>query len=213
MYNLPYSKGDIAFHFIVEEPFAWNQQLDTLDSVYDRLKLRDVSEGYRKEFSNQENRKTSLEDFFDGNEPFAKACLEKTLEESSLEIQFSETNNEKHTNYYRANYSVGKDQKNRIESFTGKIEKITIDQYYEHKLRILSEELNRRIIELENINFATSHKIRSPLARILGLIEILKIEGKYDPYLEMLEICGKELDQEIRKFTKLLEENKTPESR
>lgn len=213
MYNPPYSKNDLGFLFEVKEPFEWSGSGMSIDKVYDDLKLADVSFAYLEEFNhkNLEESNTTLEEFFDQNEPFAKACLEKALDESEIEIQFSESRGTSEVHYYLGKYRVEKGENNKIKSFSGIIKKISIDQYYERKLRDLSEELNQRINELQKINFATSHRIRSPLARILGLIEILKLEGKYDPYIEMIEACGKELDDEIRKFAKLIEKDKSRE--
>lgn len=210
MDNLPYSKDELGFLFSLEPTIEWDQTTKSLESIFDNLKIVDISDSYKKEFGKQKGKgELKLTHFFDENEPFTKACLEKALDEKSFEIQFSEEEEEDKFRYYLGKYSVTKDKNNSIKNFYGVIKKISIDQYYERKLRNLSGELNRRIQELHNINFTTSHRIRSPLARIMGLIEIMKLENKYDPYMEMLEKSSKELDKEIRRFTKVLEEDKT----
>ncbi|QNL21500.1 hypothetical protein HZR84_05980 [Hyphobacterium sp. CCMP332] len=211
MYNLPYDKDELGFFFVLSKNIEWDQSTKSLESIYDNLKLVDLTDSYKKEFDTEGDlKKLKLIDFFGDNEPFTKACLEKALDEKSFEIQFSEEESKDKYKYYLGRYSINTDKNKQIESFSGVIDKITIDQYYERKLQNLSDELNRRIRELHNINFATSHRVRSPLARIMGLIEIMKLEDKYDPYMEMLEKSSKELDKEIRRFIRILEQEKPP---
>lgn len=211
MYNPPYRKDELGFFFALKKKIEWDNSVKSLETIYNNLKIVDMSAPYKQEFGNKSNfGQLKLTDFFDNNEPFTKACLEKALDEKYFEIQFSEEESDDKFNYYLGRYQVDIDKEGRVLGFGGVIKKITIDQYYEKKLRNLSDELNNRIKELQNINFTTSHKIRSPLARIMGLVEIMKLEGKYDPYTEMLENCSKELDNEIRRFIKVLEEDKAP---
>jgi signal transduction histidine kinase len=127
-------------------------------------------------------------------------------------LQFSETVKDyAERSSYFGKYLIIRGENVEIQGFSGVITPMSIDSYYENKLKELSQELNTKIRELQNINFATSHRIRSPLARILGLIEILKMENKYDPYMAMLEECSRELDEEIRQFSRRLEKEKSPD--
>lgn len=197
--------------FQLSAPILERDARHDINVLYDSLKVVDISEEYGKEFRVSTSlRDLQLKDFFDDNEPFAKACLEKVLDDGVLELQFSELNDKKERSYYFGKYWLIRGEGDAIQGFAGVLKPISIDSYYESKLKELSEELNRKIRELQNINFATSHRIRSPLARILGLIEILKIENKYDPYMAMLEECSKELDEEIRQFSQRLEKEKSP---
>jgi hypothetical protein len=60
--------------------------------LYDNLKVVDITEKYIKEFKVSSSlNNLALKDFFDDNEPFAVACLEKALDDGILELQFSET--------------------------------------------------------------------------------------------------------------------------
>lgn len=209
MHTMPYSKDELGFLFGLKKPLNWDQSTKSLELIYENLYLIDISSAYKNEFAKKTIQKDAPLSFvFDNNEPFAKACLEKVLDDGELEIQFSEEIKDGIFNYYLGTYKVSLDKNGLVIGFYGIISRIGIDQYYERKLRNLSNELNQRIRDLHNINFTTSHRIRSPLARILGLIEIMKLEGKYDPYMEMLEISSRELDKEIRRFTKILEEDK-----
>jgi signal transduction histidine kinase len=90
---------------------------------------------------------------------------------------------------------------------------------YNKRLEVLVEErmkdiqiLNRKLIEYA---FFNSHKVRGPLARILGLIYLMKritvsSQDNYDhelvEHINMMDVCATELDDVIKTITKLLDE-------
>lgn len=52
----------------------------------------------------------------------------------------------------------------------------------------VEEELKVRNLELDNFVYKVSHDLRSPLASILGLINLVKLEGKIDHSVEYLDL-------------------------
>ncbi len=66
-------------------------------------------------------------------------------------------------------------------------------------------------IQLEKLNayaFSNSHEVRAPLARMLGLMHLIKLErsaSNIEALLTKLEIESKELDQIIRRMNRILE--------
>jgi len=67
--------------------------------------------------------------------------------------------------------------------------------------------------KLQKYAFINSHKIRAPLARILGLIHVINLEGndiQNNPAFQLLNEASEELDQEIKAINQiLLEEEPT----
>ncbi|HEY8933641.1 MAG TPA: hypothetical protein VIM65_00405 [Cyclobacteriaceae bacterium] len=87
----------------------------------------------------------------------------------------------------------------------------TIATYNKHLELMVSErtrdvlELNKKLIDY---SFANSHKTRGPLARVLGLVHLMKMDYKekgmdYE-YLDKLELSAHELDDVVREMTILL---------
>ena len=66
------------------------------------------------------------------------------------------------------------------------------------------EDQNYRLREYSYFN---AHKVRGPLARILGLIAIIEYEysGDFFPYMEMLKTASNELDNAIKDINVILE--------
>jgi signal transduction histidine kinase len=52
----------------------------------------------------------------------------------------------------------------------------------------VEEELKVRNLELDNFVYKVSHDLRSPLASILGLINLVKLEGGFEDSLEYLKL-------------------------
>ncbi len=66
---------------------------------------------------------------------------------------------------------------------------------------------------LEKIAFMTSHKVRGPIARSLGLLELIKISGFYtlegETILQHFNTCITELDQYTRELADFIYRNQT----
>lgn len=97
------------------------------------------------------------------------------------------------------------------------------------EVRLMNENLEREVlsrtehIKLQNKKlidyaFRNAHHIRGPLARILGLLNLIRLDKENNElqkfYIDSLEISAHELDASIKKSSKLLEEdfNKSPKN-
>jgi signal transduction histidine kinase len=79
-----------------------------------------------------------------------------------------------------------------------------------YEIYITREKLNRKISELEKTNdelnrfvYSTSHDLRSPLASVMGILNLAKMENSVqDPngYLGMIETCVNKMDTFIQKI-------------
>lgn len=78
-------------------------------------------------------------------------------------------------------------------------------QIQEEMLRKQNEELTKINRELDSFVYSVSHDLRSPLASILGLVNVAKMDGHktkevVDNYLEMIERSVLKLDDTIREI-------------
>lgn len=74
----------------------------------------------------------------------------------------------------------------------------------------IEEQQQRLLKDLENYTFMTSHTLRGPLARMLGLVNLIKdhkIGDELPEMLTMLEITAQEMDDVIRSMNDLLNRN------
>lgn len=109
-------------------------------------------------------------------------------------------------------------QKEEIQEKAKELEKVN------EEVRLMNENLEREVfrrtehIKLQNKKlidyaFRNAHHIRGPLARILGLMYLIKKDRNNSElqkfYIERLEVSAKELDTSIKKSSKLLEEEDT----
>ncbi|MGI8950024.1 MAG: hybrid sensor histidine kinase/response regulator [Chitinophagaceae bacterium] len=79
-----------------------------------------------------------------------------------------------------------------------------------HEIFITREQLKHKIAELEKTNdelnrfvYSTSHDLRSPLASIMGVLNLAKMEGSVQDannYLGMIETCVNKMDAFIQKI-------------
>lgn len=79
-----------------------------------------------------------------------------------------------------------------------------------YEIYVTREKLNRKISELEKTNdelnrfvYSTSHDLRSPLASVMGILNLAKMENSVqDPngYLGMIETCVNKMDTFIQKI-------------
>ena len=69
-------------------------------------------------------------------------------------------------------------------------------------------QLEERNSKIKEYSFSNSHLVRGPLARILGLINIMKIENNISLDLfQMIEMNAKELDEVVREMNRILDED------
>jgi len=77
------------------------------------------------------------------------------------------------------------------------------EMYHTRKqLRTKVEELQKTNDELNRFVYSTSHDLRSPLANILGILNVAKLQhpvSEMDNYFEMIESCVNKMDKFIHK--------------
>jgi signal transduction histidine kinase len=97
-------------------------------------------------------------------------------------------------------------QSEELKASNLEIEKINanLEKIIEERTRTIKEK-NKLLREYAYFN---SHQIRGPLARILGLISLVKLEHKdnFGPHMQMLQQAGDDLDDAIDKINKLIDD-------
>lgn len=95
---------------------------------------------------------------------------------------------------------------------TGYVQDITERVLAEEEKSAISSELIQRNQVLEEFSYSVSHNLRSPLANILGLCDMIErkaAENRPDPkLLEMLSVSAKRLDSILRDLNALLNYDK-----
>lgn len=85
-----------------------------------------------------------------------------------------------------------------------------INQRLEEEVQLRTNKIrlqHKKLIEYTHFN---THKIRGPLASILGLLVLAQKEDKsksLDELLEMINLCARELDDIVRDFTQKLNDD------
>ncbi|HNP23532.1 MAG TPA: hybrid sensor histidine kinase/response regulator [Panacibacter sp.] len=79
-----------------------------------------------------------------------------------------------------------------------------------YEIYVTRDKLSRKIAELEKTNdelnrfvYSTSHDLRSPLASVMGILNLAKMEDSIqDPngYMDMIEVCVNKMDTFIQKI-------------
>jgi signal transduction histidine kinase len=81
----------------------------------------------------------------------------------------------------------------------------TVNDRLERRVEERTAELEERNKRLERYAFATSHKLRKPLANILGLITLFADNQGNDQLIDMLEKSSEELDDAVRHMGEILD--------
>lgn len=84
------------------------------------------------------------------------------------------------------------------------------------QLRLKITELEKTNDELNRIVYSTSHDLRSPLASIMGVLNLAKMENSVtDPngYMEMIGICAAKMDDYIKKIIEYYKSIRVEETR
>lgn len=97
-------------------------------------------------------------------------------------------------------------QSEELKAINQEIEKINtnLEKTVEERTKTITEK-NKLLMEYAYFN---SHQIRGPLARILGLIQVLNMEYKdsFGGHLNMLQQAGNDLDDAIHKINRLIDD-------
>lgn len=97
---------------------------------------------------------------------------------------------------------------NSLDKRNAEIKKKIADQeiYHQNELLVRSNEgLTKLNAELDSFVYSVSHNIRSPLASVLGLINIAGIDdhardGHFEPYLKLMEKSVHRLDETLKEI-------------
>jgi PAS domain S-box-containing protein len=73
----------------------------------------------------------------------------------------------------------------------------------EQKLEQANIELKEKIERIQSYAFANSHKVRAPLANLIGLVDVLENEQRPE-LIEMLKTSALSLDQEVSQMNEIL---------
>lgn len=96
---------------------------------------------------------------------------------------------------------------NPVRNKDGKVYQYMSVRYLITRRKELEEQQQRLLEDLEEYTFLTSHKMRGPLARVLGLVQIIDQEMALDQLKEvirMLQVAAEELDQITVEMNKVL---------
>lgn len=93
---------------------------------------------------------------------------------------------------------------------------LSINNHLEGLVEVRTLEIKKQNELLRNYAYFNAHKVRGPLARILGLIYLIKIETpqKQEDFLDFiqrLEVCANELDLTIREINEILSDDEIQE--
>jgi signal transduction histidine kinase len=83
-----------------------------------------------------------------------------------------------------------------------------LNENLERLVQERTQKINQQLEQLSKYAYMNSHEVRAPLARILGLLPLIKTENNHHSKTELLEKvyhCSEELDEVIKKMNRLLE--------
>jgi tetratricopeptide (TPR) repeat protein len=86
-----------------------------------------------------------------------------------------------------------------------------LNEGLEEKVQARTEEIRMQNQKLVEYAFFTAHEVRGPLARILGLVELVKVKElnhEREEIISRLQVSANELDDIIRQVSRKLESNK-----
>lgn len=107
----------------------------------------------------------------------------------------------------RAQHNLAKEQKTEIEAQADEIK--SINENLEATVQARTHELQTKNQALENYAFITAHKLRAPLARILGLVSLMEnvsMPDKDKVILQYLDQSAKQLDQIVHSVMDAIED-------
>jgi signal transduction histidine kinase len=100
-------------------------------------------------------------------------------------------------------HNVMAHQKEEIEVINNNLEQLIVDR---------TEKLKDQETRITKFAFINAHKVRSPLARIMGLLNLIKIEkdktSAIEEYLPKLQSNAEELNEMLREVSVTLNEIK-----
>lgn len=102
--------------------------------------------------------------------------------------------------------SIIEAQKLRAETFTYSLEREVDKQTYQ--LRAMLNKMTKQNEDLRQFSYIISHNIRSPIARLLGLMGLFNTKDMNDPFnlevVERLHLSSQNLDMVVRDLTQII---------
>ncbi len=93
-----------------------------------------------------------------------------------------------------------------------KVQLVKSNETLEHTVGVRTEELTKQNIQLEQFSYMTSHNLRSPVARLLGLTQLFNKNNLADPFNEQLidriRTSAQEFDVTMQDIALILEVRK-----
>jgi signal transduction histidine kinase len=113
---------------------------------------------------------------------------------------------------YRLNEN-NKSARKTLQALNLEINKL--NENLEGKVQERTEEIRMQNQKLVEYAFFTAHEVRGPLARILGLVELVKVKElnhEREEIISRLQVSANELDEIIRQVNRKLESKTTTSS-
>ncbi len=122
---------------------------------------------------------------------YEKYCDKAFKQGKSTIIERKVVYNDGNTLWWRISFSPAFDAERNIIGVTMNAKDISERKEFEERILVQNASLRK-------IAFIQSHELRRPLANILGLISILKVQNSYDDIHAKLEISALELDERLK---------------
>lgn len=132
------------------------------------------------------------------------------MEQQSLNEELAAQSEELHTNQERLKeaYVIIEKQKEELRKHNEELGELV--KIKSHELLSANEELSRYNSELRQFSYTLSHNLRAPVARLIGLTNLLtrEVNGLSDDQQQLLRLLSKsttELDNVIRDLNKIID--------
>jgi len=76
------------------------------------------------------------------------------------------------------------------------------------QLALKNAALQKAYDELERFVYSASHDLRAPLASIMGVVKLARVEGKESKYLELIDTSAKKLDSFVKNIISYYQNSK-----
>lgn len=116
------------------------------------------------------------------------------------------------TGYLAVRFFAVKDESGRVVKTIGANQDITERKLAEQRLKELLDKTTYQNARLKDFSFMTSHNIRSSVANLVGLSQLLKDDPGNLTYIDMLGITVNELDNTVKNVSTLLNFESTSDS-
>ena len=150
--------------------------------------------------------------FGEDNKPFVQMPLQSALAGTNKHVDYEFHSIYGSNNWFSIGYSSILDSDNHVIGVLVSVRNITAQKHLEAQGQAIKDDLIRRNHDLEQFAYITSHNLRSPVASILGLCQLILDDGldanEIPQALSDLNFTAQKLDDIIRDINKILTINK-----